>query len=257
MPVASGSGFKEQYTYKEILLAFREELLKNQILLDELKSLIAIEKNAGYYRFDDRLKNDSNDTYGIKLVIDEIQKRQLSLRKIFNKLTNYKFARASINRFQTYCVDNNNGKYTFELEYSWNLEEDYFGMIKITNDEKFSSIIKELNSSKLSNIIQEGIRIEDNLFLGISSYVELSNGRNTINYRVDLDSLKIDLTDKIFEEMMNTTFDASLLSHEVLEVLETSAYKDYVIKFDDSEKSRDGYYKFNEVKTKEIILSNK
>lgn len=85
------------YTYKQILLSMREEVLKNEKLLKELRDLIAIEKNAGSYHFNENLRPGYE--FQIRLVIDEIEKRQSLLKELFNKITDYRFARASIRKF--------------------------------------------------------------------------------------------------------------------------------------------------------------
>lgn len=244
------------YTYKQLLLALREQIIKNRILLKELNDLVEIEKNVGSYHFDDRLRDDVNDTYNIKLIIDEIQKRQSSLKKIFNKLTNYKFARASINKFQTYFVVNNNDEYNFELEHSYNLEKHYFGTIKITDKEKFNSIMSELNNSKLSNISEKGIHVDKNLYIGISSFIEIMSGLNSVHYVDSMDCINISLNDKNFEEILNTKISSDLLDDEVIELIETSSYNDSDIEFVEGKKRNNNYYKFIE-NEKKLVLEQK
>ena len=233
------------YTYKQLLLALREEILKNKILLDELNNLVTIEKNVGSYHFDDLLKNDLNGTYNIKLVINEIEKRKSALKKLFNKITNYKFARASTNKFQTYLVVNNDDEYTFKLEHSNNLEKHYFGKIKITDKEKFKSIMNELNNSKLSNIRQKGIHMDKNIYIGISNYIEIMSGINSAHYVDSMDCLSIDLNNIDFDELLNTKISSDLLDNEVIDIIETSTYKDSDIEFIKEKKHHNNYYKFN------------
>ena len=91
MSVIETEDKKEIYTYKQILLCIREEIIKNRILLKELSDLIVIEKNAGSHCFCNYLKNEE-DAYKIKLTIEEIKKRQSFLELLFNKLTKYKFS---------------------------------------------------------------------------------------------------------------------------------------------------------------------
>lgn len=253
--------YKKQYTYKEILLAFREELLKNKILLDELKKLTTIEKNAGTYYFMDYLKYDY-EPYKVRLIINELEKRQSKLRSFLDKLTNYQFARGTNYKCQNFNVLNEKGKIDFDLVYSTGFGMDnflglgYFGEIKIEDSVKFNEILNNLNNSKIAKIKNDGIHTNNGLFLGISSYVEFLNGRNIMHYNVGTDSLKIDLLDKSFEKMMNTPIDTSLLSNEVLDIIEGSSYKDYDIRFEDDKKSKDHYYKFNE-HGKSIVLTCK
>lgn len=246
---------KEKYTYKEILLAIREETLKNQKLLQELSELISIEKNVGKYHFDDKLSCDS-EPYKILLVIDTIQKKQSKLKEIFNKITEYKFARASANKFQMYLVNSENGNNSFELKYTDGLTDDYFGCIEILDNERFERIINELKNSRLSKITEKGIHVDDNLFVEIADFIGVVNGKNSIHYARGIDGLKVELTDKGFYEILNTEISSSLLSNEVIDLVNNANNNEINIEFVESKGVPYNYYLFNECDEK-IILKRK
>ena len=246
---------KEKYTYKEILLAIREESLKNQKLLQELSELISIEKNVGKYHFDDKLSCDS-EPYKILLVIDTIQKKQSKLKEIFNKITEYRFARATLNKFQMYLVNSENGNNSFELKYTDGLTEDYFGSIEILDNVRFERIIDELKNSKLSKITEKGIHIDDNIFVEIADFIGIVNGKNSIHYASGVDGLKIELTDKGFDDILNTEISSSLLSNEVIDLINNADNNEVDIEFVESKGVPYNYYLFNECDEK-IVLKRK
>lgn len=246
---------KTSYTYKEILLALREEVLKNEKLLKELEQLVSIEKNAGAYRFIDTLKFEA-EPYKIILVIDEVQKRQSKLKMLFNKLTDYKFARASISKFQQYDVIENNGSYDFEMTYTYNLDADYFGKIEIIDLEKFADLINELSNSMLSQVTQQGIHINEDLFFEISHYPLILNGNNLIHYVSSLDVLRLELSDKTFDEMLSTEISSSLLSDEMIELINNYSGNKIDIEFQEDKKVSNNCYKVNE-EGKKLVLTRK
>lgn len=244
---------KTHYTYKEILLAMREKVLKNEKLLKELRDLIAIEKNAGSYHFNENLRPGYE--FQIRLVIDEIEKRQSLLKEFFNKLTDYKFARASIRKFHMYNVDNNENGYVLKLVYN-TLEEDYFGKIDIVDIERFTSIINELNNSKLSKINNRGIHVDENLYLELSDAIAIVSGKNVIHYAKGIDGLRMKLVDKSFEEMLNTNVSSSVLPEEVISIINDSSYTDASIDSQLIESKDYNYYSFNEDGQKLVLSKN-
>jgi hypothetical protein len=246
---------KQYFTYKEILLAIREQVLKNEKLLKELNKLISIEKNVGSYRFDDKLRGESQ-SYKIRLIADEITKSRSTIKVLFNRLTDYKFDRASINKFHMYNVVDTNGKYNLKLVYTSNLDKDYFGTIEILDEEKFASIINELNNSKLSKITEKGIHVNNNLFIQISDFIGIVNGKNSIHYAGGIDGLKVELTDKDFYDVLNAEISASLLPNEVIDLISNSNYNEIDIKFIESKGVPYNYYRFNESGQK-LILERK
>lgn len=62
------------YTFKEILLALREELQKNKTLINQLNSLVKVDTESVYYRFGQILKKEETP-YTIILSIYEQNKK--------------------------------------------------------------------------------------------------------------------------------------------------------------------------------------
>lgn len=252
MSVIETEDKKEIYTYKQILLCIRDEIIKNRILLKELSDLIVIEKNAGSHCFCNYLKNEE-DVYKIKLTIEEIKKRQSFLELLFNKLTKYKFVKEKTSKIQSYFMIDDNGEYKFKLSYSDELEKNYFGSIKIVDKEKFNSIINELYSSKLAKITCKTLRLNNNLHVDISERLEIFDDKNSVSYFEENDSLNVDLYNKSLYKMLNTEIDSSLLSDEVIDLINCSSYKDYDIEIEKSKSEHNSYYEFDEIDNKIVL----
>lgn len=237
------------YTYKEILLAIREQVLINEKLLNELKGLISIEKNAGTYSICEALKADLDMftlQYRIFLEINALEEKQSKLKKILNELTNYKFSKYKPGGYHIYNFVHAGKDYNyFSLTDTHILDDDYFGKIEITDKEKFDDIIVQLYNSRLAKISEEGIHITDDSYLGIGNYIELINKDKYIYYYNQKDALKTNLNDDTFYDIMNTEVNSTLLSNELINILEGSKYKDADIQFVNNENVHH-FYKFEE-----------
>jgi len=234
------------YTYKEILLALREQMLINQKLLNQLKGLITIEKKAGTYYFYEILQSKNDmfyNPYNIYLHINVIEGRQSKLKKIINEITHYKFLKKyELGGYHTYRLDDNQ---FFHLTAKNHLEDYYFGEIKITDKEKFDDIAVQLYNSKLSKLMQEGIHVTDDLYLGIDQYIEIAKEHNLVFYQFLNDGIKTNINDESFIDILNTKIDSALLYNELINILEGSNYKDADVQFTNNN-DLNHLYKFEE-----------
>ena len=115
---------KEKYTFKEILLSLSEEIIKNDMLINELNKLVFIDNSNISYEFRDILPKDKESFYRIIFLIEELQKKQNILKRLMDKiLIHTSFCRASISRFQSYGIVKENDRYIFNLNYNHRIED--------------------------------------------------------------------------------------------------------------------------------------
>lgn len=246
----------KKYTFKEILLALREEILKNESLINQLNNLIKVDNENVTYSFSELLKKDDTP-YHIILTIDELEQKQSLLKSLLNKLLiNTSYYRVSIPRFCRYDVVEENKNYKLNLSHN-ELEKNDLGKVTIIDKEKFAEIVNQLKNSKLSTIEHKGIHISNQLYLEIAHFALVQKEKDSICYWPGNDGLHLTFNGGDFQDVLNTEIDASILSDELKALIDNSDFKSVDVELINERKNKyNGIYDITE-KNRKLILTRK
>lgn len=227
---------KNYYKFQELIYSLRDEYLKNQKLINELKKLIEIESKGeitsslflkqqlNYYKIED---------YPTLLL--RVRRRQKFIKKSLIQLEN-DFPNCSLSRYRKnnaeFMVKKEKGQYAFYAHNDLNGTRYYNPNVFIRNEKEFGELYKELQHSKLFNLNQETIQLnpfQDVSFNGHSIALNTSDGldqSSDICIRYNASDDKVYLTqDRIhsiyhIDNLFDTQVPSYLIPDGYLELIE-------------------------------------
>ena len=182
---------RNYYTYQEILLALREEYVKNQILLDKLSTYIKINgngKRVGDINLEANLIS-KNERYALSRIRLIIRERQNLLKRIFNELkyciSCYNWNGEFSDKVCFEIKENKKSGYHFAREKNEYVpfNEGFNPFVSITRQNDFDSIINEILNSKIMSLTSK--------CLLINSLQKLTIDGSGISLRTDTDNFGI------------------------------------------------------------------
>lgn len=219
----------QKYTYKEILIGLREEYLKNQAILNKLKTLVNVypKEKINDYKFHLGINNDKTE---LMFYIE-------TKKKFLENIMDFINEENANHLFKTPVFWNNNGKYSIGIN-------EFYASIKDSNNLEFDTLVKKLINSNFSNNIYLDHAIES-----INGHVNFLNitpsGINVISPEYELFYLSLEdrlvlvndtksLDYNILTKAMNSSYPSDKFNDYHREIIENTPNLDKDLIIDDN-----------------------
>ena len=235
---------KEFYTYEEILLALRDEYLKNQALLEKLEQYfyVACDKVESYeFRslFKDIVRDEIMHEKEIQFVITE---RLSIIKEIINKLHYLRYKYYDLQNQIFYKIREKDNNYYFDESIIRGRYTTIKPEIIIKKQEEFNKLIEEILSTEFMSLTEEYFEeMLGGYKLDISGgSIFLGNYQKSVFYNASYDTLQFRNIDCHIEasEFIKELIPECYIAYSVKQMINKNLKNNQIITIDDSNFSK-------------------